>query len=370
MKQQVDKPELELFRNRLLSWFEEEARDLPWRKDKNPYLIWISEIMLQQTRVDQARPYYERFVLAFPDLASLAKASQDEVLKNWEGLGYYSRARNLHKAARLVVDDFDGELPRSTENLASLPGIGPYTTAAISSIAFNEPLAVVDGNVVRVLSRLFAIKDPVNRSVTRKNLETLASLLLDQARPGKFNEAMMELGATVCHPNSPRCHNCSVSDFCSALELGIQSELPNKDPKKKPPHHEISIGVIADPEGKYFIAKRPDNAMLGGLWEFPGGKREGEETLESCCKREIREELGIEVKVGEQIAIIKHAYSHFKITMHAFHCSIQKGSPKTKNGMPFLWATKEDLTDYAFPRANRKLIETLLEVELPSYKQK
>jgi A/G-specific adenine glycosylase len=317
--------------------------------------------MLQQTRVDQATPYYERFLERFPTVHDLAGASQDDVLHAWEGLGYYSRARNLHKAAQHIVAEPTVGFPSTESDFRALPGVGPYTTAAVLSIAFDVPLAVLDGNVARVLTRVFAIDQDVKAGKTRKYLQTLADELLNPACPGDYNQAVMELGATVCTPQSPACPKCPLQSGCMAYAGGNPTDYPKTTPKKPIPHYNIAVGLVFDDQDRLLINKRPDDVLLGGLWEFPGGKQEPGESLEETCQRELEEELGIEVTVGALFDRVDHAYSHFKITMHAFICRIRSGTPSTRNGMPLVWVPLDRLGQYAFPRANRRILGHLLQ---------
>ncbi|MCH8031369.1 MAG: A/G-specific adenine glycosylase [Bacteroidetes bacterium] len=339
---------------------------MPWRekgpaRKRDPYRVWIAEVMLQQTRVDQARPYFEHFVDAFPTVESLAKAELDAVLKCWEGLGYYSRARNLHRAAKQIVEEFGGRIPHDETAIRSLPGIGPYTAAAVLSIAFDKPLAVLDGNVIRVLSRVLTVENDVRSSATKRALRAVADALLDTHRPGIFNEAVMELGATICTPKAPACERCPLRSECAAFAGGNPEAFPVASKKKPIPHYEIAVGVVADATGCVLIQKRPEDAMLGGLWEFPGGKREAGESLEETCCRELEEELGIEVEIGGEITQIKHVYSHFSITLHAFDCVLTGGEPVHHADQPIRWVSLEKLNELAFPRATGKLIEVLLD---------
>lgn len=345
-------------RRALSQWFEAEARDLPWRKTQDPYLIWISEIMLQQTRVDQGLPYYHRFTKAFPALKDLADAPLDAVLKQWEGLGYYTRARNLHKAARHVMREYNGELPRQAELLQLLPGIGPYTAGAIASIAFGENVPVVDGNVSRVIARLFNIETSLEEAVTTKRLWELAATLLPRREPGAFNEAMMELGARVCTPRNPSCLECPFSSHCVALAKRVQEQRPVRKKKKAVPHHEIVVAAISR-DGAYLIAKRPPEGLLGGLWEFPGGKVGPGERHQQALERECLEELGIAVKVGGLVATVKHAYTHFKVTLNVYKCVVSKGTPKAKLHSELRWASPQEFESFAFPKANHKFLALL-----------
>lgn len=315
--------------------------------------------MLQQTRVDQARPYFERFVEAFPTVEDLAAADRDEVLLLWEGLGYYSRARYLHNAAQRVVDDFDGQVPDTYDAIRELPGVGPYTAAAVLSIAYDKPHAVLDGNVIRVLSRVFAVEDNVKSAPTRRRLQAAADALIDPERPGTFNQAMMELGALLCTPRSPSCNECPVQPVCRAASAGNPEDYPVTPDKKPIPHYDIAVGLVFDDDGQLLIQRRPDDGLLGGLWEFPGGKQEDGEELPTTCRRELREELGIEVDVQDHFYTLSHAYSHFKITLHAFRCRIARGTPSSELEQPLRWVPIDALDDYAFPRANRRLIDEL-----------
>lgn len=333
---------------------------MPWRDCGDPYKIWLSEIMLQQTRVDQATPYFERFVSTFPTVYDLAAADQQGVLKVWEGLGYYSRARNLHDAAKLVVDKFDGEVPDTWDEINELKGVGPYTASAVLSIAFQKKHAVVDGNVIRVLSRYYGIEDNVRKTKTKNVIQDYADELISDKRPGDFNQAVMELGATVCTPSGPDCDDCPIQEDCVAYKTVRTDEIPYKSRKKKRPHHQIGVGIIMNTDEEVLIALRPDDAMLGGLWEFPGGKQEPKEKMEDTVKRELREELNVEVSITKPFMKLDHAYSHFKITMHAYLCELENGTPEPKSSQDIRWIAIDELEDYPFPKANRKLTEKLM----------
>lgn len=316
--------------------------------------------MLQQTRVDQALPYFERFIGRFPTVEALAEAELDDVLLLWEGLGYYSRARNLHAAAREVADSVVAEVPAEYDAFRRLPGVGDYTAAAVMSIAHNVPRAAVDGNVMRVLTRLFAIADDVTKPATKRMIAQLASDFLDPDEPGRHNEAVMELGATVCKPTSPRCDVCPLANACAAYAGGNPERFPVKSRRPPVPHYDVAVGVVQNGAGELLIQRRAEDGLLGGLWEFPGGKQETGETLEETCRRELREELSIDVEVQSLIQRISHAYSHFKVTLHAYQCRVTSGEPRSREGLPVRWIAIDDLSDYAFPRANRRLIEALL----------
>ncbi len=344
--------------SRLASWFARNRRPLPWRESKDPWHIWLSEVMLQQTRVEQGLPYFERFVERFPSVKDFAAADLDEVLRLWEGLGYYSRCRNLHKAARLIVEDHDGELPSSFDGWLALPGVGPYTAAAVSSIALGEAKAVVDGNVIRVLTRLHAFDAPVDTSAAKRQIQTWADQFLDVDLPGMHNEAVMELGALVCQPTNPDCQACPLNADCRANQQERPTDFPVKKKKKAVPHYDIAVGIVRDQASRIYIQQRDTDSMLGGLWEFPGGKVEPGESPQEACLREVLEETGMEVQVTEPITTIKHAYSHFRITMHAFECVLLSENASSSN-QPNLWIARESFADYAFPRANRRLLDLL-----------
>ncbi|OPZ08997.1 MAG: putative A/G-specific adenine glycosylase YfhQ [candidate division BRC1 bacterium ADurb.BinA364] len=350
------KAKREPLRRALRRWYARQARDLPWRRASDPYRVWLSEIMLQQTRVEAALGYYERFLREFPTVGDLARADDDRALKLWEGLGYYSRARNLLKAAREIAFERAGRFPETAAEWARLPGVGRYTAGAIASIAFGERAAAVDGNIKRVLARLFAIASDVERADTLERLWSLAGALVPPRQPGDFNQALMDLGARICLPRRPRCAECPAAALCEARRRGIEENLPAKRPRKAIPHREIAVAVIAR-GGRYLIGKRPQGGMLGGLWEFPGGKLEAGENPEQALRRELREEAGVEVRVGERLATVRHAYSHFAVTLHVFRCAIASGRPQARAHEKLIWARKSEFGQYAFPTANRKFIE-------------
>jgi len=343
----------------LLPWFEKNSRDLPWRRNRTPYAAWVSEIMLQQTQVRQVEPYYRRFMEWFPEIRTLAKARIDKVLKAWEGMGYYSRARNLHQTAKMVVKQFDGKLPTTVEQLIQLPGIGRSTAGAILSLVYNQPLPILDGNVKRVLIRVFNIRKEPRKPSTIRELWDLAAALLPAQQPGLFNEALMELGALICRPKDPDCPHCPIKRKCLAYAQGNPPDLPLKVPGKKIPHYDVTAAVIRR-GNKILITQRPEKGLLGGLWEFPGGKREKEESLAECLKREIKEELDLEIQVEEAPFLkVKHAYSHFRITLHCFFCRRPSGRIKLKGVKDFRWVFPFELVDFAFPRADQKVIAYL-----------
>jgi len=343
----------------ILNWYSENKRNLPWRETSDPYKIWVSEIMLQQTRVSTAIPYYQRFLNEFPTVYDLALADRQHVLKLWEGLGYYSRARNLQDAARMVIDKYDGNLPDTLSEIKTLKGIGPYTAAAILSIAFQKPHAVVDGNVLRVLSRYFGIIDDIRNQQTKNGIQQLASEVIPHSNPGDFNQAVMELGATICLPSNPLCESCPISAACNAFKSAMTEKIPYKSPSKKIPHYDIGVGILFNNKNQVLIALRPEDVMLGGLWEFPGGKRKKDEDIRDTVRRELQEELGVEAEILEEFMTVKHAYSHFRITLKSYICKIRKGKPEPVSSQEIKWIDLTDIDRYPFPKANKDLVQRL-----------
>ena len=340
----------------LLAWFEGHQRDLPWRRDRDSYRVWVSEVMLQQTRVDTVVPYFERFVGRFPTVQALAAANLDDVLKAWEGLGYYRRARNLKAGAEQIVRDGGARLPDDYEGLRALPGIGRYTAGAILSVAHGRPYPVVDGNVRRVLSRLWVVAE--RSAAVDAWLWATAAALLPDDRPGAFNEAMMELGATVCTPRQCRCERCPLADHCDGRRSGDPTAFPGRAARRPIPHKDVTAGVIRRGR-RILVTRRRAEAMLGGLWEFPGGKVEPGETLEECLHREIDEELGIIIRIERPLVAVKHAFSHFRITLHTFLCRHSSGRVQDLGCDEHRWVEPRQLRDLAFPKADRVVIDAL-----------
>lgn len=303
-------------RIKLLHWFAINQRSLPWRKNRNWYTIWISEVMLQQTQVEQVIPYFNRFVKSFPTVFELAGASEQNVLKIWEGLGYYSRARNMLKSAQIVVAKYNGELPRDRTLLIKLPGFGDYITNAVLSLAFDLPLAVVDGNIKRIITRLYMIKDDIRKSQTQKKIQSIMDRLLPHKGAGEFNEAMMELGAVICLPRVPLCEKCSISDYCQAKINQVVQLFPYKSSKPKVPVIN-SVAFIVKHRDCLLIVKRPSAKMLGGLWEFPVAKLGQDQTLRAVDADIMRHEFGITGIWKKSLDPIKHAYSHFQLCLAA-----------------------------------------------------
>lgn len=359
-----DEQTVQRMRRSLLTWYEQHGRDLPWRKSRNPYEIWVSEVMLQQTQVSTVIPYYQRWLKQFPTIESLAKANQQAVLKVWQGLGYYARARNLHQAAQILVREQGGRFPQTLEAVQALPGIGRTTAGGILSAAFNQSAAILDGNVKRVLARLTAWPQPPNRA--QKQFWLMSETLLDSDHARDFNQGLMDLGATVCLPKNPRCEECPWQPVCQVYQLNLQSTFPMTDPRPTVPHKHIGVAVIWNDDGQILIDRRRQEGLLGGLWEFPGGKIEPNETIEECIKREIREELGIAIEVGDRLTTVEHAYSHFRVTLNVHHCRYVLGEPQPIACDEIRWVTLDEIQQYPFPKANEKIIAALQAVD--SYK--
>ena len=352
------------FAEDLIDWFSANRAPLPWRRDPSPYRVWLAEIMLQQTQVEAVLPYYERFLRACPSVEALAAAPLDDVLKLWEGLGYYSRARNLHRAAKIVAAEHGGVLPAEVDELMKLPGIGRYTAGAIASIAFGQPAPVLDGNVIRVFSRLLDMPDDIDRSATRTRLWRIAADWLPRRGAGDYNQALMELGQKICRPQKPQCPLCPLQRHCRAFAAGTQASRPARSRRGPRPHYDVTAGLIRDLAGRLLIAQRPLDGLLGGLWEFPGGKREGAESLPDCLRRELREELAIEVEVGGLFTVVDHGFTHFKITLHAFDCRYlgplpPYTEPQAIAAINWEWAGLDELGAYSFGKADRQIIAEL-----------
>mgnify|MGYP006273261651 CR=1 FL=1 len=350
--------EVESLQRSLREWYQTQGRDLPWRKTSDPYKIWVSEIMLQQTQVKTVIPYYERWLKTFPDLSTLADSFLQTVLKQWEGLGYYARARNIHQAAQVIVRDHHGIFPQQLADVLSLPGIGRTTAGGILSAAFNQPLAILDGNVKRVLARLIALETPPNQAINQ--LWELSDQLLDPSHPRDYNQALMDLGATVCTPKQPSCLLCPWRDYCQAFQNNLQMEIPMRTPASPLPHKQIGVAVIWNQQGEILIDRRLQEGLLGGLWEFPGGKIEEQETISACIQREIKEELGITVAVHDHLITINHAYTHFKVTLYVHHCHYLEGEPQPIECEEVRWVKPEQLSEFPFPKANTKIIEAII----------
>ena len=352
--------EIRLFQEALTDWYRVSQRDLPWRRVSDPYAIWVSEVMLQQTQVATVVPYFNRFMKRYPDLKRLARADLQDVLKTWEGMGYYARARNLHKAAGIVLIQHRGIVPQNWQEFTTLPGVGDYIAAAVLSIAFGAPYPVVDGNVKRVLARLFAMPQPVNQPRSKKVYQQAASELMSIREPGTYNQALMELGAMICKPRTPLCAQCPVRTWCRACQTDRVSDFPVRIKKAAPPLHRIAVGVVFK-NGRVLITRRKPDGLLGGLWEFPGGKIRPGEKSEAACVREIKEEVNLDVKIDSHLCRVKHAYTHFKIRMDVFCCAYVAGRVRLDGPVDHSWIKLNQLEKYPLPKANHKFLSRLME---------
>lgn len=352
----------EAFFEALLTWYAQNAPDLPWRRSRDPYHVWLAEVMLQQTQIATVLPYYERFLAAFPSIQALAEAPLERVLKLWEGLGYYSRARNLHRAAQRLVAEHQGKLPQSVQALQKLEGIGRYTAGAIASIAFNQPAAALDGNAVRVLTRLYDYAAPVESPEAQRQLWQIAEKMAHAAPSGAaaaYTQAIMDLGREICTPRAPRCADCPVRAFCRAYAAGTQTLRPVKTPKAATPHYAVAAAILRNGSDALLMARRPLDGLLGGLWEFPQGQAGDSEPLEGALQRAMREKLALEVSVGALVTKVRHAFTHFKITLHAYACQAESSEPRPLGYAEIMWIALENTDQLPISRADRHVIAFL-----------
>ena len=339
----------EKIQTKLLRWFKKNGRDLPWRKTRDPYAIWISEIMLQQTQVETVIPYYKKFLKSFPTIHHLAKSDLSKVLKVWEGLGYYSRARNLHQASKIIANHSNGKIPDKLKDLLNLPGIGRYTAGAILSIAYNKKAPILDGNVKRVLSRLFVVSG--NPKKTEEFLWPLSESLIPKGSPGAFNQALMDLGSMTCTPKNPNCLSCPLKNLCQGYLSGKPESYPLRSVKKKVPHIEAIAAVIQN-HGKVLLRQRPPKGLLGGLWEFPNWPIDGKKDLKEYLRLKVKSDFGLKVKCKENLGPFKQTYSHFKLTLHVFKCDALEGRGKGK------WVSIKKLDRLPMSRIHRRISQT------------
>lgn len=330
-------------RNALVSWFLKEKRDLPWRKTTDPYKIWVSEVMLQQTKVDTVIPYYERFIAKYPSLEALANADEGELLKEWEGLGYYSRARNLQAGVKEVVEQYGSVVPSTRKDISKLKGVGPYTAGAVLSIAYGVPEHAVDGNVMRVLSRLLLIKEDIAKPKTKKIFEEAVMDLIDHENPSAFNQGLMELGAVICTPTKPKCLLCPVRENCSAFFEGIQDELPVKTIQKKSKLHKVKTVVIRNKSGQVLLEKRASKGLLANMWQFPMVELP---TPNHTVEEVIEHDYGVEITKGSSIIEFKHVFSHLVWEIESFEAALVKEKELRSQ---CAWLTKEEINEQPMP---------------------
>ncbi len=341
------------YAQQLFFWYKKNARDLPWRKTKDPYKIWISEIMLQQTTVNAVIPYYERWIKDFPDVRSVAKARLPQILKLWEGLGYYQRAKNIHRSAQIIVEQYDGRIPSDPEILQKLPGFGPYTTGAVSSIAFDLRHPIIDANVRRVFMRQLAIRGSAAPS-TDVQIREFLNQIMPETGNNIFNQALMEIGALICRARNPLCAMCPIRETCEAYRQGIQEIIP--PPRKTILKNVDAVVAVIEKDGEYLIQKRSSKGLLADLWEFPGGKIEKGESPEQALAREIKEELGVRLKSAKLFSKLEHFYTQFRVKLSVFHCNLHD-YPSVDRCRK--WVSLRNLSKYPMPSGSVKIFEQL-----------
>lgn len=342
-----------VFAQKLMVWYRRHARALPWRKTKDPYKIWISEVMLQQTTVKAVIPYYLRWIKLFPTVGHVARAPLQKILRCWQGLGYYARAKNIQKSAKIILRNFYGKIPNSFDELKELPGFGPYTTGAVLSIAFNKKHTIIDANVRRVVMRLLALRGFSDTSKDKKISDFLRRIIPDR-KVGDFNQALMELGALVCRSPEPLCGRCPISQHCLAFKQGIQEIIPRL--RKSYTKDIQAVVAVIEKNGKYLIQKRPSKGLLADLWEFPGGKIERGESSETALKREINEELGVNVLAARQMFDIIHFYTQFRVKLGVYACKLDRYPSDIKNRR---WVSYQSLSRFPMPSGSARIIDKL-----------
>ncbi len=351
----------------LLDWYAVHRRDLPWRNTQDPYCIWISEIMLQQTQVTTVIPYYERFLTRFPTVESLAAGDLSEVLALWQGLGYYSRARNLHQAARVVVTCHRGALPTTETELRHLPGVGVYTAGAILSIAHNKNAVAIDANATRILARLMNYDKEISRAASKRAISRFATDLLPSGRAREFNQAVMDLGATVCVARNPLCQDCPLQAYCQAFALGTQEERPVRRARAIPPTIAMVAAHIVNPDGSWLSVRRKPSGLLGGLWELPSFELpDSDRDAETVLCHGLQKDFGLDLFRSHQRLIVSHAYSHFRINVTVYECRIQ-GSPRLDGHETWdalHWMAQEDLQDYGLTGVTVKILDRIAQGQL------
>jgi A/G-specific adenine glycosylase len=353
--------------DQLLTWYELNKRVLPWRNTRDPYHIWVSEIMLQQTQVDTVVPYYHRFLKKYPTIDSLARSELQDVLKMWENLGYYSRVRHMHETAKMIALELDGKIPDTWDAIIRLPGIGPYTAGAILSIAYGKPIPAIDGNARRVFCRLFAIEDPAYSSGAQQDLYRLVAGIIPRHSPAAFNQAVMDLGSLVCTPKNPACPVCPMQNRCLAFKHALQERLPVMKKKAPLPHRHAIAAILRDSRNRVLIVRRPSEGLLASLWKFPGGFLHSGESPQDGLRKTILEELGWNIEGGGLIASVRHAYTHFRMTLHIFLCGHPGTEPLTPSYQQWQWATPNDLSNLPFSRADRKVIAAISHLNALSF---
>ncbi len=349
----------ELFRGALVEWYGANRRDLPWRRRQgDPYAVWVSEVMLQQTQVATALPYYERWMERFPSVRALAEADEQEVLRHWAGLGYYARARNLHRSARYVLEHFEGRLPSDSDALRSVPGIGPYSAGAILAIAYDQPAAIVDGNVARVLARTFALADDIVSTAGKQRLWDLAERLVPASGARDYSQALMELGALVCTPRGPRCAECPMKPGCRAGASDDPTQWPKRAPRRATVRQVHGAAVIAR-DGRVLLGRRPGAGRWGGLWELPTAVCAEGESAEEAAVRAALELVGLTVDAAEVLGSVRHTVTHHRIELRALAVDAPHGEPEPRGYEELRWATADEVSHLAMAAPQAKLVTAI-----------
>lgn len=343
------------FQQKLLAWFQREKRDLPWRRASDPFHIFAAEIMLQQTQSASVLPYYERFLKRFPDIQTLAEAPLDEVYQQWQGLGYYSRARRLHEAANIMMDRYDGQVPNTAEELMSLPGVGRYTAGAVASSAYQVPAPVVDGNVMRVLTRVFRVEGNPKTGAANKRLWEIAEALVPNENPKDFNAALMELGSLICSPRKPNCGGCPVSAHCGAFEHGETDRFPENPPRPKT-NALTHVSAMIVRENRFLLAQRPEKERWAGLWELPRVERGKGESVEDAAERAGLQVCGVQIKVMGSFGSLRHSVTRYRIHLHGVAAEWQGGDPEPLECQKVEWTDESSWSEYALSSPQRRLI--------------
>jgi|SRR5690625_91843 len=339
------------FRQDLIQWYEQNKRDLPWRETADPYKIWVSEIMLQQTKVDTVIPYFDNFMEYFPTIYDLAAANEQEVLKIWEGLGYYSRARNLYTAAKDVVENYGGKIPEDRDKIGKLKGVGPYTRGAILSIAFNQPEPAVDGNVLRVLSRVLLIQDNISEQKVKNKFEHIVKELISKEDPSSFNQGLMEIGALICTPKKPACLLCPLQRHCKAFQKGVAESLPVKLKKQKQKEKAYYVLIIQDKNGEIAIQQRPSNGLLANMWQFPMVSKEN-----TVIDQLLENDYGLQIHLTKKLGTVKHTFSHLIWHLHIYEAFVANAEDLEVH---FHLVPKQQLQSYPFSVSHLNVMELI-----------
>lgn len=345
---------------KLLRWYASRTRELPWRERPEPYAVWVAEIMAQQTRLESMLPYYKHWMKRFPNIKSLAKSEEQDVLNLWEGLGYYGRARNLRRAAQVVTKEYSGRLPTDLKALRSLPGVGPYTAGAIASLAFGLNTPAVDGNAIRVLARLFNVDLPADSGAGKKRFWELAAEHLPPGRAAEYNQALMDLGAEVCTPRQPKCGICPLEADCRAKALGIQEQRPVKGAAQETPLREFAAAVIRQ-RGEVLLVQRPANGLLGGMWEFPNTLLSSSRRAKDGLRRSLRNEFDFDFPIDRRLGIYEHAYSHFRARLQVYDCPLNGKRPKASPQRVQRWLKPRVLSELPMGKLDRQIANALAE---------